>query len=80
MVILHSHVCLLEGIEHAIEIVSFPMNSMVVVHSYAAVYQRVFSMFCDKNCETMGHLCDTFGTLLGHQGLLNGARRLFSSF
>jgi hypothetical protein len=25
----------------AIEIVSFPMNSMVIFHSYVAVYQRV---------------------------------------
>ena len=26
----------------AIEIVSFPMNSMVIFHSYVNVYQRVY--------------------------------------
>ena len=33
----------------AIEIVSFPMNSMVVFHSYGTAYQRVdYQMICQN--------------------------------
>jgi len=32
----------------AIDIVDFPINSMVIFHSYVNVYQRVYSLFYTK--------------------------------
>ena len=32
----------------AVEIVDFPINSMVMSHSYVAVYQRVFCFLLEK--------------------------------